>query len=144
MPTIAQAEHDKSLLRLVFAAAGISNIDIKACRLERGDLFSNQEAWEDAVARKDPETPIPVADFYEGERHDNLPRNYLYLVPTRPLLKDEWQRFLPLMTLAWKEKGLNFASSISITHENGSCESVPDASEDGGIRKPVVIFKFTI
>lgn len=140
MPSIAQVEHDKAILRLIFASAGIPDIDVEALRINKHDLFSNQDSWDEKINNRKPEEVIPVADFYEGEKLTGLVKNYLYLVPTRKLLADEWNRFLPAMAAAWREKSLNFSSSISITHENGSCESVPDFSEDGQKRMPVLIF----
>lgn len=140
MPTIAQVEHDKAILRLIFAAAGIPDIDVEARRLEKHDLFSNEDAWADTVARKGPDEIIRAADFYEGEKATGLAKNYLYLVPTRTLLTDEWDRFLPAMAAAWREKSLNFSSATKITHEDGYCESVPDRSEGGEERQRALIF----
>lgn len=75
---------------------------------------------------------LSIAEVFESAENERHLGNYLYLVPSRPLLKDEWEKIEPVVAQIPFNKSMFFGCSFRITCEDGRiCESGQDLTEDG-------------
>lgn len=143
MPDIRTVNHAKATLGLIFEAAGIHDVQIEAHRLEPNAVVkistpSKRKAQtpfvpdaNGAMVRK-----LSISEIHESMEDDRHLGNYLYLVPSRNLLKDEWERIEPIVAQIPLNRAMFFGCSFRITCEDGRvCESGQDLTEDG--KKPL-------
>ena len=129
MPSITEVNHDKAVLKLIFMAVGINNIEVEARRLEVKEPCNAQALWDEAVKKRRHHERLDVENFFKDERMDRPPNNYLYLVPNRTLLQAEWKKFEPVISSLYLEGDIQFSCSMHILTENGVFKTAPDVRE---------------
>lgn len=144
MPNIRTVDHAKAFLGLIFKAAGINDVEIEARRLAPDRVVR--------IGAEKPSAPksfvkevggvkfgkLSIAEVYENAENDRILGNYLYLVPSRMLLKDEWEKIMPVVQQIALNEKLYFNCSFRITCEDGRvCETGQDLTEDGRRQHPV-------
>lgn len=144
MPSIAAVNHDKAVLSLIFMAANITDVSIEARRLDRRAIFGEPSrkpfvrtpADKLGVVQK-----MSISDVYASAEEKRTPGNYMYLMPSRVLLKDEWENLISTAAKILQTPALHFRSSFMLTCEDGRVfETNMDLTEDG--KKPLPTYAF--